>query len=231
MNFLGINIKFTNRYIEDLPAEALLYSFSNFHFQLSTEEHINITAYPPPPQLPTYNFMQILMLISKNQVKAIIDSVSNLKYKLLFMFIYSAGLRVSEAVSLKKEDVNTDKMFISVSYKGKIRNTILSEKTLELFREYCQKHKPNNYVFENPAGEHLSIRQAQRIFSKALMKVGIYENVSIKSLRDSFAVHLLENGVCISYLQKFLDIQKRSAMKYLFAAKALNVSVKSPIDG
>jgi site-specific recombinase XerD len=168
---------------------------------------------------------------SKKQIKAIIDSQSNLKYKLLFVLMYSAGLRASEAVSLKKDDINTDKMFISVSYKNKIRNTILSEKALELFKEYSEKYSIKNYIFENSACEHLSIRHAQRVFNKALQKIGIYKKVSIKHLRDSFAVHLLESGVDLSYLQEFLAIQKRSAMRYMFAAGVKNVSIKSPIDG
>jgi len=170
-----------------------------------------------------YNF-------SQEQVITIINSEKNLKYKLLFTFIYSAGLRVSEAISLRKENINTDKMFIQVSYKGKKRNMILSKKALELFKEYSQKYKINNYVFENSIGEHLSIRQAQRVFNKALQKAGIYENISIKNLRDFFAVHLLESGVDISYVQKFLSIEKRSAMKYMFASKMRNVNIKSPID-
>jgi len=146
------------------------------------------------------------------------------------MLIYSAGLRVSEAVSLKKENINTKDMFIEISYKGKKRYTILSKKVAELFKEYNQKHKSNDYVFGNKAGKHLSIRQAQRVFNKALQKSGIYENISIKNLRDFFAVHLLESGVDISYVQKFLSVKKRSVMKYMFASKMQNVNVKSFID-
>jgi len=171
-----------------------------------------------------------MQYFTQEQVISIINSESNLKYKLLFMLIYSAGLRVSEAVSLRKENINTENMFIEVSYKGKKRNTILSKKVAELFKEYCLKYKLNDYVFENKAGKHLSVRQAERVFNKALQKSGVYENISIKNLRDFFAVHLLESGIDISYVQKFLSIKKRSVMKYMFASKMQNVNIKSFID-
>ncbi|MDR3001028.1 MAG: tyrosine-type recombinase/integrase [Fibromonadaceae bacterium] len=154
---------------------------------------------------------------------SIINSVENLKHKLLLMLTYSAGLSASQVVSLKREHINLEK--------ASIKQIVISASAIELFNDYCKKNKIKDYIFESFSNKHLSIRQAQRIFEKALWKAGIFEKISIKSLRDSFAVHLLENGVDIRHIQKILGHKSiKTTIKYSYVAKAKNIKIRSPFE-
>ncbi|WP_394799433.1 tyrosine-type recombinase/integrase [Ferruginibacter lapsinanis] len=95
------------------------------------------------------------------------------------MTAYSAGLRVSEVVSLKITDINSDRMQITISNaKGKKdRVATLSKAVLEILREYFVAYKPKNWLFEGQfAGEHYNTRSAQIIFKEASAVVGRLTN-------------------------------------------------------
>ncbi|MBU0712834.1 tyrosine-type recombinase/integrase [bacterium] len=161
---------------------------------------------------------QLPVVLSQEEVMKIIDSVDNLKHKTLLMLIYSAGLRVGEAVRLKIEDVDSKRKLIYLkSAKGKPvcvrslrtgrkdRYTLLSNVVLDSLRRYYQAYRPRDYLFEGAEGRsHLSERSIQHVFERALKVTGIRKDVSLHSLRHSFATHLLENGTDLRYIQEIL---------------------------
>lgn len=119
----------------------------------------------------------------------------NEKHRALLFVVYSAGLRVSEVVRLKVKDIDSDRMMIHVRQaKGKKdRYTILSEITLSVLRSYFKKVRPDTWLFPGgKEGDHLSERSVQKLFEKACEQADITKDVSVHSLRHSFATHLLE---------------------------------------
>jgi len=146
-------------------------------------------------------------VLSEDEVRRIFDAVSNLKHRLLLMLVYSAGLRVSEVVSLKTTDLDFDRRMIKVRQgKGaKDRYVMLSSSIAEIYRQYRTSIMIRDWLFPGATpGTHLTARSAQAVFYTAAAKAGIMKDVSIHSLRHSFATHLLESSRDLRGVQELL---------------------------
>jgi site-specific recombinase XerD len=174
------------------------------------------------------------MVLSKDEVIKILSTEKNLKHRLLLMLVYSSGLRVSEVVQLKKEHIDISRKVIYIKRgKGrKDRCTLLSEKAVRLLAEYCKITDIQIWLFPGqPATGPLSIRSAQKIFEKAAYQANIHKEVSIHSLRHTFATHLLENGTDIRYIQDLLGHSSlRTTERYTHIAKGSILNIISPLD-
>jgi site-specific recombinase XerD len=174
------------------------------------------------------------VILSGSEILDILKCMTNSKHRLLLMITYSSGLRVSEVVSLKLTDLDCERQTVLIrSAKGrKDRYIMLSENVISLLREYCGTFHITDWLFPGqPAENHLSIRSAQRIFDQALAKAGIRKEVSIHSLRHSFATHLMENGIEIRYIQELLGHSSvRTTERYTHVAQRSVLKILSPLD-
>ena len=174
------------------------------------------------------------VVLSKEEVAKILDSVDNIKHKAILMLVYSAGLRVGEVVKLKPEDIDSKRMLIHIrGSKGrKDRYTILSESVLKILREYWQQYKPREWLFEGAKQEkHISIRTAQKIFEHACEKAGIKKEITIHTLRHSFATHLLESGVDLRYIQELLGHKHSKTTEIYTHVSVKSIGkIRSPLD-
>lgn len=146
-------------------------------------------------------------ILSEKEVVKILNILDNEKHKTILCLTYSAGLRVGEVVNLKCENIDSDRMLIRVDQgKGrKDRYTLLSETALKQLQKYYQLYKPSDWIFPGAKeGKHLSERTVQRVFKNACKKAKITKDVSVHSLRHSFAIHLLERGTDLRYIQELL---------------------------
>ena len=142
------------------------------------------------------------VVLSQEEISVILSSVKNIKHRLILMLIYSAGLRVGEVVKLRTEDVDVRRKLIRIrGGKGrKDRYTILSDVALKTLREYVEKYKPKKWLFPGQRKDwHINTRTVQKLFENACKKAGITKDVTVHSLRHSFATHLLESGVYLRY--------------------------------
>ena len=173
-------------------------------------------------------------VISEEKIIEGLLSIKNLKHKVLLMTAYSAGLRVSEVVSIKVADINSDRMQIFICRaKGKKDRVVpLSKITLQLLREYYKEYTPKKWLFEGQIkGEPYSVRSAQEIFVDYFRKIGLPRYVTFHSLRHSYATHLLESGTDIKYIQELLghnDI--KTTLRYTHVSKKSLSNVESPLD-
>ena len=151
----------------------------------------------------------------------------------MIFLIYSAGLTPSEVTFIKVKDIDSKKMqiFISSAKDNKNRFVILSEKILNLLREYFKEYKPQKWLFESYAGKQFSKRTMQKIFQNAVKESGIKKPATLTILKNSFAVHLIEKGVDIRFIQKMLGHKSsKTTMKYLKVSKRDLSVIKSPLD-
>jgi len=174
------------------------------------------------------------VVLSKEEITKILSSEKNPKHRLLLMLVYSSGLRVSEVVALKKEHIDLSRkvIYIRLGKGRKDRSTILSDKAAQFILEYYDYFGTETWLFpgQNPK-RPLSIRSAQYIFDKALRRAQILKNISIHSLRHTFATHLLENGTDIRYIQSLLGhASLRATERYTHVARRSILNIKSPLD-
>lgn len=146
------------------------------------------------------------IVLTHAEIKSIINAIQNTKHRLMISLAYGAGLRVSEVVNLRVQDVDCEQHTLHIkSAKGqKDRITILPKNITQQFKQICALKKPSTYVFESERGGKLTTRTLQTVFMRAIRKAGIAKPATFHSLRHSFATHLLENGTDIRYIQKLL---------------------------
>lgn len=172
-------------------------------------------------------------VLNLEQTKALIKNTKNLKHKAILMTIYSAGLRIGEAINLKVKDIDSERMQIRIEQaKGKKdRYTLLAIKTLEILREYVKEYKPKNWLFEGQKGEQYSTTSIQAIFRQSKNLTGIMKNATVHTLRHSFATHLLESGTDLRYIQALLghSSSKTTEIYTHITTKGFD-QIKSPID-
>lgn len=172
-------------------------------------------------------------VLSKQQVMAMIQQTMNRKHKLLLMFLYSAGLRVSECLALKWTEINLDENTIRINQgKGKKdRITLLAETTKkELFQFAVDKQNNSPFIFVGRKGK-LTVKSAQCIVEQAAKKARIPFSVTPHMLRHSFATHLLDQGIDIRYIQHLLGHSRLSTTQiYTHVSKRNIAGIKSPID-
>lgn len=146
------------------------------------------------------------VVLSRQDIHSMIDTVKNIKHRLMISLSYAGGLRVSEIVNLKVKDIDSNELLIHIKgAKGnKDRITVLPSQLIADIQEFLNGRGMDDYVFESERGGKLTERTAQMIFGQALFKAGIQKEASFHSLRHSFATHLLENGVDLRYVQELL---------------------------
>ncbi|WP_281886524.1 site-specific tyrosine recombinase/integron integrase [Paenibacillus sp. YYML68] len=173
-------------------------------------------------------------VLNYSEVLKILGSLSNIKHKALLYLAYSSGLRVGEIVRLRIRDIDSERMVIHVRQsKGrKDRYTVLSESTLLLLRDYFKKERPEDWLFPGmDRRKHMTERSVQKVFEKAREQAGILKDVSIHSLRHSFATHLLEGGTDIRYIQELLGHQSSKTTEiYTHVSVRDARRIQSPLD-
>lgn len=173
------------------------------------------------------------VVLAPKEVLNLIEATNNIKHRCLVSLLYSAGLRRSEIIQLKIEDVDGKRMLLHIKNAkgGKDRFSVLSDQVLKDLRTYYKKYKPKNYMFEGPTGLPYSGSSINKIIKRAAEVAGISKRISAHTLRHSFATHLLENGTDLRTIQVLLGHNSTKTTEiYTHIAKNHITSVKSPLD-
>lgn len=186
-------------------------------------------------QMPSIKKEETLpVVLSKQECKELFKAPRWLKHRYLLAFAYGGGLRMSELRLLKISDVDLDRQLIHIRCgKGKKdRYVTLSNYLAKTFTHYLQEVKPQVYLFEGQSpSEPMGERSIQYVINEALQKTTIKKQVSMHTLRHSFATHLLEDGVNIQSIQKALGhSDMRTTMVYLHVAQLKPNLAHSPLD-
>lgn len=173
-------------------------------------------------------------VLSKEEIKAILNAHTNVKHKAMLSMIYSCGLRRSELLNMKFSDIDSKRNIVLIRQgKGrKDRITPLSPKILDLLRDYYVVFKPEKWLFEGQfAGEQYSENSLQAVLKQALKKVQITKPVTLHWLRHSYATHLLESGTDLRYIQELLGHNSsRTTEIYTHVSTKSLQQIKSPFD-
>jgi integrase/recombinase XerD len=173
-------------------------------------------------------------VLTRDQVVRFLKAVPDLEMRTIFITIYSAGLRVSEAVALTARDIDSANMVIHVRQgKGrKDRYVMLSEQLLAILRAYWKCAHLQHLVFPGPDPQRpITVRSVQRACREGVRIAGLDPSVTVHTLRHSFATHLLEQGVDIHVIQDLLG-HRHITSTTRYARVALNTirQIQSPLE-
>jgi site-specific recombinase XerD len=173
------------------------------------------------------------IVLSRAEIKKIIQATENSKYRLMISLGYACGLRVSEVVNLKVADLDIDELVVHIKgAKGKKdRVSILPEKLQNDLRNLIAGKNAKDFVFESNRGGKLTTTSLQKMFRKSLQKAQVQKPATFHSLRHSFATHLLENGVDVRYVQELLGHANiRTTQIYTKVTNPKLKNIKSPLE-
>ena len=173
-------------------------------------------------------------VLSKQEIKAILEAPTNLKHRALLSLIYACGLRRSEVLNLTLKDVLSDRnlLFIRQSKGKKDRVVPISHKIIEMLRDYYKAFKPKTWLFEGqmPNTKYSEMSLA-KVLKQALKKAGNQKPVSLHWLRHSYATHLLESGTDLRYIQELLGhASSRTTEIYTHVSTKNLQQIRSPFD-
>lgn len=221
-NFLASMIDSKSRNTTSLAASALRFFFSTILKK-------PIMALPMPKK--EKNLPEGL---TKEEVRKIIESAQTSKSRLIIKLLYSAGLRVSELVNLKKQDINLEEG-VGWVRRGKGRKDrffIVAEKIAKELKKQMEKQPTHLYIFSTSTSDKpLTPRNIQKIIKKTALKAEIIKKVSPHTLRNSYSTHLLESGTDIRKIQALLGhANLNTAQLYTHIPAEELKKIKSPLD-
>lgn len=173
-------------------------------------------------------------VLSKEEVKLLLNTHRNLKHRTMLCLLYSCGLRSGELLNLQPIHIDSKRNIILIKQsKGKKDRIVpLSSKILEMLREYYRLYKPKTYLFEGQKiGEKYDSRSLQLVLKQAVKKAGIQKPVTLHWLRHSYATHLLESGTDLRYIQELLGHNSSKTTEIYTHVSTKNIQhIKSPFD-
>ncbi len=239
-------LSFIDKYPKDVTEEDLKFFLSERYSKKSTSSiilflsairysYLSIFGFDPTQNIKRpKKEKKIPMVLSKNEIKLLINSTQNRKSKLIISLIYACGLRVSELTNLRIADFdfeqNIGKIKQSKGKKDRMFNIpVFLKENLKYQSQEQQKHK-KIYLFTGPNGK-LTTRNIQKIVKNASYKSKIGKDIHCHTLRHSFATHLLENNVDIRKIQELLGHSDLSTTQiYTHVSNKELRKIASPID-
>ncbi len=203
-------------------------SHNIFAIQFFFDKILNQKIYVPRPK----KNKTIPIILTKEETKNLVNAPINIKHKLILKLLYGCGLRVSEIINIKKEDVNLNEKLIHIKLsKGKKDRFVKIPESIIKEIENYYKLSEEEWLFPSQRGGKLTTATIQSIVEKAAKKINIKKEVYPHLLRHSFATHLLEQGTDLRIIQKILghsDI--KTTQIYTQISQALIKNVRSPLD-
>ena len=173
-------------------------------------------------------------VLSKEEVKAILEAPKNIKHKAMLSLIYACGLRRGELLNLTLKDIQSDRNLLIIRQaKGKKDRVVpISPKLIELLRSYYKEWKPITWLFEGQfPNTQYSEKSLENVLKQSLAKAKITKKVSLHWLRHSYATHLLESGTDLRYIQELLGHNSSRTTEIYTHVSTRNLQlIRSPFD-
>ncbi len=173
-------------------------------------------------------------VLSKEEVKMILQTPRNLKHRAMLSLIYACGLRRGELLKLKPGHIDSKrKLLIIYQSKGRKDRVIpIGDKIIELLRDYYKAYRPKEWLFEGQKEkEQYSATSLQKVLKRSVKRTKINKPVTLHWLRHSFATHLLEKGTDMRYIQEILGHKSSKTTEiYTHVSTKSLQEIRSPFD-
>lgn len=192
-----VGILYSHSFVNQVISAAKLYLK---HGLGKTDDNIKKLQRPrTQKKLPT--------VLSVSEIGQILSKIDNIKHKAIISMIYAHGLRISEAINLKVNSIDSKRGYVVIqqSKGNKDRLIPINTEALQILRDYYKKYRPTFYLFEGHPQGRYSATSIRRILDNAIKDAGIIKpGVTVHTLRHSYATHLLENGTPLRVIQQLL---------------------------
>jgi site-specific recombinase XerD len=218
--------------IQERKASVSLYNIARcalrflYQVTLGRDEHFERLPYARERR-------RLPVVLSQDEVQRFFAVVRNVKYKTMCMVAYGAGLRASEVVSLRVDDIDSSRMLIRVrNGKGqKDRYAKLSPRLLAMLRDYYSKYKPVDLLFRSRTGGPMTGLDFSRATATVCRRSGFSKRVTPHTFRHSYATHMLDAGADLRTIQVLLGHRNiKTTTIYLHVSQAKIDSAPSPFD-
>jgi len=201
-----------------------------FVYSVTLDIVLNLRKIPRLKQI-----REIPILPSKEELGYLfyLAGLDNLRDKALFMTIYGAGLRISEAAKLKVSDIESEsgRILIRKGKGGRDRYAILPKKALDALREYWKQSQPSEWLFVTKKGNRMEEKSIQDAWKKYVKRSGFTKHITVHTLRHCFATHLLNEGNNVFAIKRLLGhVRIDTTTWYLQFADSEILKLKSPLD-
>lgn len=180
---------------------------------------------------------ELPQIMSRNEIVEFLGVIDNLRDRAIFETAYGGGLRLSELAHLRVQDIDSKgmRLFVHQGKGGKDRYTLLSQRNLEVLREYWKAYRPNHpegYLFYSKDNKSKCIthRAIQDAFYKYRKRVGLSEDFTVHTIRHCFATHLLESGVDVCRIKQLLGHTHIQSTTFYLHLLNFDGTIKSPLD-
>lgn len=172
-------------------------------------------------------------VLSKEEVKAILEAPTNLKHRMMLSLIYACGLRRSELLNMELTHIDRKRKIIIIKQaKGnKDRIAPISDKILVMLTEYYKAYRPKKYLVEGQQGGQYTASSLSQVLHACVRKARINKPITLHWLRHSYATHLLESGTDLRYIQELLGHKSSKTTEIYTHVSTKNIQqIKSPFD-
>lgn len=173
-------------------------------------------------------------VLSKEEVRRILTAPMNEKHRAMLGIIYGCGLRRSELITLESDDIDRDRMLLTVRQSKGFKDRVvpLSPKLVEMIDGYMKRYRPGVYLFGGQChGKPYSAASIDKVFKAAVQKAGIKKNITLHGLRHSYATHLLEAGTDLRYIQELLGHKSSKTTEiYTHVTEKSIQKIRTPFD-
>jgi site-specific recombinase XerD len=175
---------------------------------------------------------EIPVSISKEAVRALIESIENFKQRTVIALMYAAGLDISEVIKIKIADIQDGRLILRNKKGNIVRQTNLGDFTLEMLREYYKRYKPTEYLFKGQKkGNTYSVTSIRKVFDRAKERCGISTDITPRHLKYSYVKHLQDEGFKTVDILKHLNQFNGHTIEYYSQIdNEVNEILFSPID-
>jgi len=170
-------------------------------------------------------------IIEEDEIRAILKVCTNTKHKTIIYLLYGCGLRISEVINLKIENLNTNTIDIICAKGRKDRIVPVPRVLKDLIEYYIEEYSPQNYLFNGQFDIQYSERSINQFLKDLAKKAGITRNIHAHLFRHSYATHSLEQGVGLPFLQEILGHSNpKTTSIYLHTSRKSIGNVHSPLS-
>lgn len=231
-----ISKKDIREYLEEMAEGGKAGSTLNIHLNalkfffwacLGKKTNVNLKYSRVPNKLP--------VVLSKDEIRKLLDAIINEKHKFIISFMYSTGVRVSELTNIRVGNLELERGFgwVRAGKGNKDRMFVIAEKIKDKIKEIIENRDINEFLFLTNKNQKYSVQTIYLIIKNAAKISGIakYKNIHPHTLRHSFATHLIENGYSIGDVQHLLGHSSpETTTVYIHTASSKMLGIKSPLD-